>query len=140
MTARIAKIIKEKSELFPDWTRVFNSFLRMSYGAPGFATLDEGGLWLDTEILYEEILDTMIRISGVKDEWEGPEVFPLAVKAGLSVHYRSARIESRYIFGTNEAGFFLQTDLYYAEHIRKMNDDFWFMMGELSQLGRLDTP
>ncbi len=87
-------------------------------------------MWLDTEVLYEEILETLISMSGVKDEWEGPEVFPLAVKAGLSVHYRAARIESRYIFGTDEIGFFLQTDFSFAENIRKMNDDFWFMMGE----------
>ena len=64
-------------------------------------------------------------------------VLSLAVKAGLSVHYRAARIESRYIFGTDEFGFFLQTGFSFAENIRKMNDDFWFMMGELSQLGRL---
>ena len=71
-----------------------------------------------------EILDALISVSGVKDEWEGPEFFPLT--------------ESRYIFGTGEIGFFLQTDFTYSENIRKMNDDFWFMMGELSQLGKLD--
>lgn len=135
---RKEKIIIEKREFFPAWSRVFDSFIRMSYHAPGFDTLDEGGLWLDTEILYNEILETLIQIGGVNDQWEGPEVFPLAVKAGLSVHYRSAQTESRYIFGTDEIGFFLQTDFAYAENIRKMNDDFWFRMAELSQFGRLD--
>ena len=63
---------------------------------------------------------------------------PLAVKGGMDVYYQAEKIESLYRFGTDEIGFFLYTDLFYAENIRKMNDDFWFRMCELSQLGTLD--
>lgn len=56
----------------------------------------------------------------------------------MEVFYRAEKIESRYVFGTDELGFFLSTDLFNTENIRKMNDDFWFMLSELSQLGTLD--
>ena len=138
MTKRADRIIREKSAEFSHWSETFNTFMAMSYNDVAYQAADEADIWMDAEIMYEEILDAMIRISGIRDEWEGPLFLPLAVKGGLEIIYRAAKIESQYIFGTDEIGFFLSTDLSWAENLRKMNDDFWFMMAELSQLGKLD--
>jgi len=138
MSKQADKIIREKSAEFAHWSETFNSFMEFSYNNVGYSEIDEVNIWMDTESMYADILDTMIRMSGVRDEWEGPQSMPLAVKGGLEVFYRAEKIESLYRFGTDEIGFILYTDLFYAENIRKMNDDFWFMMSELSQLGKLD--
>ncbi len=138
MTKRADRIIREKSAEFSHWSETFNTFMAMSYNDVAYQADVVADIWMDTEIMYEEILDAMIRISGARDEWEGPLFLPLAVKGGLEVIYRAAKIESRYIFGTDEIGFFLSTDLSFAENLRKMDDGFWFMMAEISQLGKLD--
>ena len=138
MTTLAERIILEKAEEFPHWSRTFRSFLEISFNNASYQSADEADIWMNTEIMYAEILDTLIRISGVRDDWEGPLFFPLAVKGGLEVIFHAKKNESRYVFGTDEFGFFLSTDLSYAENIRKMNDDFWYMLSELSQLGELD--
>ncbi len=93
---------------------------------------------MNTEEMYHDILKTMIAMSGIRDEWGEQLTMPMAVPAGLEVIHRAERITCPFRFGTDELGFFLSTDLIYAEHIRKMDDAFWFRMAELSQIGRLD--
>ncbi len=114
MTKRAEKIIRERSNEFPHWTRTFRSFLEISYG-----------YLRSTDTVEADILTTLILISCVRDEWDGPRFFPLAVKCGLEVIFRAEKIENQFMFGTNEHRFFLSSNLTYAENLRKMNDDFW---------------
>lgn len=137
MTKQSEKVLREKSGEFPRWTRTFRSFLEIAFDRLRMQQADEEDVWIDTRMMYEEILAAMIGMSGVRDEWEEPQFLPLAVTAGLEVICRAGKIESLYYFGTDELGFFLSTDLSYAENIRKMDDNFWFRMSELSQLGNL---
>jgi hypothetical protein len=90
------------------------------------------------EYIYATLLESMIRMSGIKDQWEGPEYIPLAVKAGLEVHFRSEKLEYPFHFGTDELGFFMNAYLYDSEHIRKMNDSFWYSVVELTRFGELE--
>lgn len=138
MTTLAERIIKRKSAEFAHWSETFNSFMDMSYNTESYEEDNQIVIWTDTELMYAEMLDTMIEISGIREDWDGPHFMPLAVKGGMEVYYQAEKIESLYRFGTDEIGFFLYTDLFYAENIRKMNDDFWFRMSELSQLGTLD--
>lgn len=138
MTKQRERILREKSGEFPRWTRTFQSFLEIAFDSLRMQQAEEENVWTDTQLMYEEILFAMIGMSGVRDEWEEPEFLPLAVTAGLEVICLAEKIESLFYFGTDNLGFFLSTNLNYAENIRKMDDNFWFRMSELSQLGNLD--
>ena len=138
MIKQSEKILREKSGEFPRWTRMFRSFLEIAFDRIRMQQSDEADVWSGTRMMYDEILVAMIGMSGVRDEWDGPQSLPLAVTAGLEVFYRAEKVESLYYFGTDELGFFLSTNLSYAENIRKMDDNFWFRVSELSQLGMLD--
>lgn len=138
MTKQAQKILSGASAGFDSWSRTYRSFLEISFDYLRSTEEAEADIWMDTKLMYTEILDTMIRMSGIRDEWDGPKSMLLAVKAGLEVFYQSAKIESLYRFGTDDEGFFMSTDLFYAENIRKMNDGFWYRVAELSRLGKLD--
>ena len=138
MANRKEQIIKELSPDFPKWTKDFQDFLQWQhYGLFGPDT-DECGMWESMEDLYAALLGSMIKMSGIKDQWEGPEFLPLAVKAGLEVYFRSTKLECPFLFGTDELGFNLRVDLIYSEYLRKMDDRFWFHIAELTRFGELD--
>ena len=131
-------IIKELNPYFSEWTNDFRDFLQwQQYGLFG-PDMDEYGIWESMEDLYTTLLESMIKMSGIKDQWENPEFLPLAVKAGLEVYFRSAKLECPFFFGTDELGFFLSADLTYTEYLRKMDDQFWFHVAELTSFGELD--
>ena len=138
MARQAERIVKELSIKFPEWTRDFRDFLQWQhYGLLGPDT-DEYGIWESMEDLYAALMESMIKMSGIKDQWESPEFLPLAVKAGLEVYFRSTKLECPFYFGTDELGFFLSADLMYSEYLRKMDDRFWFHIAELTRFGELD--
>lgn len=138
MAKQAERIVKELSIKFPEWTRDFRAFLQWQhYGLFG-PDMDEYVIWESMEDLYATLLESMIRMSGIKDQWENPEFLPLAVKAGLEVYFRSAKLECPFFFGTDELGFFLSADLTFSEYLRKMDDRFWYHVAELTSFGELD--
>jgi hypothetical protein len=138
MNGKAEKIIREKSEDFVLWTGTYRSFLEMSLDAVYYSEEDRASIWNDVELLYMEIFDTLFEITSFRETWNGPHVMPLAVPRGLEVNYWAERIGSMYNFGTDHQGFFLETNLLNVHNMRKMNDDFWFTVSELSRLGKLD--
>jgi hypothetical protein len=138
MTGKAEHIIKELSPKFPEWTRNFRRFLESYYSDIYVTETAEREIWVSMEKIYASVLESMIRLSGIRDQWEGPEFLPLAVDAGMEVFYRANKLECPFYFGTDEHGFFLSTDLMYSEMLRKMDDRFWFQMAELTRFGELD--
>lgn len=138
MNKKAERIKKGLSSKFPDWTRDFREFIEWQHHGLYGPDFNETGLWDSIEYLYTTLMESMIHMNNIRDQWEGPEYFPLAVKAGLQVYYRSGKLECPFFFGTDEIGFFMSADLLYAEHIRKMDDNFWFYIAELTRFGELD--
>lgn len=138
MNRKAEKILKDLYPKFPEWSRDFREFFGLFYQDIWFPEADEQKIWESIENIYATVLESIISMSGINDRWEGPEFIPLAVKAGLEVHYRSAKLECPFSFGTDEQGFFLSGDLLYSEMIRKMDDNFWYQVAELTRFGKLD--
>jgi len=138
MTRKAERIRKELSPKFPEWTRNFRGFLELYYSDIYVPETDECERWESMKKIYASVLEAMICMSGVRDQWEGPEFLPLAVDAGLEVFYRADKLECPFFFGTDELGFFLSADLIYSKMIRKMDDRFWFQMAELTRFGEID--
>jgi len=138
MFRKTEKILKNLYPKFPEWSRDFREFLGMFYSDIWVPESDEQKIWVSTENIYATVLESIVSMSGINDRWEGPEFLPLAVKAGLEVRYRSAKLECPFYFGTDEQGFFLSADLLYSEMIRKMDDNFWYQVAELTRFGKLD--
>ncbi len=90
------------------------------------------------KLLCTEIFSTLFEINNFRDTWNGPHMILLAVPRGMEITYWSEKIDSIHKFGTDQKGFFLETNLLHVDNIRKMNDDFWLLICELSQLGKLD--
>jgi len=95
-------------------------------------------MWGFIQDLYSTLLESMIKMSGIRDEWEGPRFLPMSVKAGLDVYYRSLKQECPFHFGTDELGFMMSAPLVYSENLRKMDDQFWFNMAEITRLGKTE--
>ena len=138
MTRKAEQIKQAVQPNYPEWTRTFRSFLRQHYSDDYFSETEEYEIWEAIEKMYASLMEAMMGMSGIKDQWEGPEYLPLAVKAGLEVYYRALKLECPFFFGTDELGFFLSADLTYSENLRKMDDRFWYRMAELTRLGELD--
>lgn len=138
MKRQAERVIKELSPYFPEWTRNFRNFLQWQHYGISAKDMDEIRMWEFIKDLYTTLMESIIRMSGIKDQWEGPQYLPMAVNAGLDVNFRSVKLECPFLFGTDELGFTLSADLIYAEHLRKMDDLFWFRVAELSRFGELD--
>ena len=138
MNRKAGKILKDLYPKFPEWSRDFREFLGLFYPDIRIPQPDKQKIWESIEDTYAAVLESIIRMSGINDRWEGPAFIPLAVKTGLEVHYRSLKLECPFIFGTDQQGFFLSADLLYSEMIRKMDDNFWYQMAELTRFGKLD--
>ena len=138
MTRKAGRVKKELSPMFPEWTRNFRRFLELYYSNIYYSETEKDEIWKSMEKIYASVLEAMIEMSGVRDQWEGPEFLPLAVNAGLEVFYRADKLECPFLFGTDEFGFFLSADLIYSEYLRKMDDQFWFRVAELTRFGELD--
>ena len=138
MTRKAERVRKELSPMFPEWTRYFKRFLELYYSNIYYSETEEDEIWKSMEKIYASVLEAMIEMSGIRDQWEGPEFLPLAVNTGLEVFYRADKLECPFLFGTDELGFFLSADLIYSEYLRKMDDQFWFRVAELTRFGELD--
>ena len=138
MIPKTEKIIRKKISEFDNWTDTKYSFLTMSMNTGDYSNDEQAFIWTDTDLMYSQIFETFLEIDNFRDGWTKEMSMPLAVDRGLAVYYRAEKTETLYHFGTDELGFFLSTDLFDTENIRKMNDQFWFMFSELSQLGTLD--
>lgn len=138
MVSRSKDILKELYPKLPEWSVDFGRFLDLYNPDISIAESEEQKIWQSMKNIFSTALRSMISMSGVKDKWEGPTFLPLAVDAGLEVFYRSDKLECPFHFGTDEIGFFLSADLIYSENIRKMDDQFWFLIAELARFGKLD--
>jgi hypothetical protein len=138
MANRNEQIMQELSPYFQEWTKDFQDFILWQHYGILESESDKIGLWDFIEYLYEVLFEAMIKMSRIKDQWVGPEHLPLAVKAGHVVYFRSEKLEFPFHFGTDELGFFISADLMYSEYIRKMDDNFWFLLIELTQYGKLE--
>ena len=131
-------MLEELYPEFPGWSMNLERFLE-SYHPESFTGAEETSeIRENIKQIYATILDAIIRMSGIRDRWEGPEFLPLNVYAGQEAYFRSTKLECPFHFGTDESGFFLSTDLIYSENLRKMNDKFWFLVAELTNFGELD--
>lgn len=89
MNRKAGKILKDLYPKFSGWSGDFREFLVLFKPDIRIPQADEQKIWESIENIYATVLESIISMSGINDRWEGPEFIPLAVKAGLEVHYRS---------------------------------------------------
>jgi hypothetical protein len=95
---------------------------------------------LTTTDLFVELSKIFIKCGKFKDEFSFPTILPQLW--GFEVEIKSSKLDSSFMFGTDENGFFLDAYIIHPERIKCMDDRFWkelldFQNMESSSLSRM---
>jgi hypothetical protein len=133
----IEAVLKELEPKFDDWSKKLTDYLQT------FQTLEKKGTSEEAEIIafgfantLNEVLEFAIKQNRLKDTWQ-PTMF-IPYLDGLEISKQSARTESKFEFGTDAKGFYLQLRPHHLSNLKYMEDEFWELFLQLSKWGEFD--
>jgi hypothetical protein len=136
MNNSLTSLIEKKTANYARWDMILRDFLKVTFDEHEFDDDQHLQIIKNTNELYIEIANVFIEYGKYKDDLEIKSYFPTTF--GLEIFIQSKKMGCNFKFGSDEDGFLLEVYLHNLENLRKMSDEFWRELLELSTLGKFD--
>lgn len=128
--------MRELAVSFPLWDEAmayhFTTSPRVFDNRPYYRKCDIG-----IHHMLSAIATFFISHCGLRDTFFAELEMPVP-PLGQSFRFSSKRIDSDFTFGFDNKGFFIETDIRYPQHLKRMGDEFWLAVSSLHSVGNLD--
>jgi hypothetical protein len=120
------------------WQKDIDEFIEYSVDPDDYSEDNTIAIFNKIAEIYHNIYEVFIEKFPELDQWEHMRTAPMAVPVGFYVQYHSNEVECAISFGSDKDGYFLQSELYHAESLPTMDDNFWEDFLELRKYGKLE--
>ncbi len=120
------------------WQKDIDEFIEYSVDPDDYSEDNTITIFNKVAEIYHNIYEVFIEKFTEMDQWEHMRTAPMAVPVGFYVQYHSNEVECAISFGSDKDGYFLQSELYHAENLPLMDDNFWEDFLELRKYGKLE--
>ncbi len=136
MDSHLDKIISKNHNQFDNWIDAINSLRKYKFSNEEIS--DEKNMELNDNAVsvLVKIVELFFSYGRFKDSWDYSKMSLNLY--GPVLYINSLKTETKYEFGFDEDGIYLETPLIHSEYLKNMDDNFWSEFLTLSNYGKFE--